>query len=311
MKKQARGHSAFCARVERTLALNRKAGLNFPGVFMEVTGREMRNDALRLEFYDGPLFHDGRGELSWVALGVLADLVLGGVTRLQGGTRRRPATVHLALQMSGAPVVGDLVAEAQFVQHMQRTRVEQALSTGTIRAGRTLIAHGSGAFVMLDLPSGAEQVTRPWVPEALARERLEPVQFDANEAEAIAMCRRAETAASRAHPFIEHFWCGIPKARADGADLDVEVTAHLGNRVRHVHGGVLLGTAAYVASAAGHSTARLSNISAYFVSPGLPPRLKVRARVVHQGRSLAVVRTQIIGANGKLVLEATSQHAAG
>ncbi len=170
MKNQARGHSTLCARVERTLRLNRKAGLNFPGVFMEVTGREMRNDALRLEFYDDPLFHDGRRELSWVPLGVLADRVLGGVTRQQGGPSRRPATVHLALQMSGAPVVGDLVADAQFVHYTQRTRVTQALSTGTIRAGKTLIAHGSGAFVMLDLPTGAEQVTRLWVPEALPRE---------------------------------------------------------------------------------------------------------------------------------------------
>jgi acyl-coenzyme A thioesterase PaaI-like protein len=311
MKTDTRGHSALCARVERTLALNRKAGLNFPGVFMEVNGREMRDDALRLEFYDDPVFHDGRGELSWVAVGVLADLVLGGVTRMRGGTTRRPATVHLALQMSGAPVVGDLVADAHFAGYMERTRVTQALSSGTIRAGKTVIARGSGAFVLLDLPAGAEQVTRPWVPEALAREPLEPVAFDASEAEAIAACQRAEGAASRRHPFIEHFWCGIPKPRDGGADLDIDVKAHLGNRVRHVHGGVLLGTAAYVACAATHSTARLSNISAYFVSPGLPPRLEVRSRLVQQGRNLAVVRTQILRPDGKLVLEATSQHAAG
>jgi acyl-coenzyme A thioesterase PaaI-like protein len=310
MKNPTQGQSALCARVERTLALNRKAGLNFPGVFMEVTGRELRHDGLRLEFYDDRLFHDGRGEISWVALGVLADLVLGGVARQQGGTTRRPATVHLALQMSGAPVVGDLVAEARFVGYTARTRTTQALSTGTIRAGETLIAHGSGAFVLLDLAPGAEQVTRLWVPEALAREPLEAVAFDAHEAEAIAVCQRAEAAASRKHPFIEHFWCGIPKKRDGGADLDVEVTAHLGNRVRHAHGGVLLGTAAYVAAAAAHSKARLSNISAYFVSPGLPPRLKVRSRVVQQGRNLAVVRTQIVRPDGKLVLEATTQHAA-
>jgi acyl-coenzyme A thioesterase PaaI-like protein len=278
---------------------------------MEVTGRELRHDDLRLEFYDDPLFHDGRGELSWVALGVLADLVLGGVARRQGGPTRRPATVHIALQMSGAPVIGDLVAEARFAGYTARTRATQALSIGTIRTGQTLIAHGSGAFVLLDLAPGAEQVTRPWVPDALAREPLEPVAFDDNEAEALAACRRAEAAATRRHPFIEHFWCGIPNAREGAADLDVEVTAHLGNRVRHAHGGVLLGTAAYVAAAATHSTARLSNISAYLVSPGLPPRLKVRARVVQQGRNLAVVRTQIVRADGKLVLEATSQHAAG
>jgi acyl-coenzyme A thioesterase PaaI-like protein len=310
MNRLSRGQSAFCARVERTLALNRKAGLNFPGVFMEVTGREVRDDALRLEFYDDPLFHDGRGESSWVALGVLADLALGGVTRIKGGPTRRPATVHLAMQMSGAPVVGDLVADAQFVKFTERTHVTQALSTGTIHSGDTLIAHASGAFVLLDLAKGAEQVTRPWVPPELAREPLEPVEFDQAEAEALAMCARAEAAASRKHPFIEHFWCGIPEVHADGADLTVEVTAHLGNRVRHVHGGVLLGAAAYVASAATRSTKRLSNISAYFVSPGLPPRLQVRSRLVQQGRNFSVVRTQIVRPDGKLVLETTSQHAA-
>jgi hypothetical protein len=94
MKKLLRGHPAVCARVERALALNRQAGLNFPGVFMEVAGHEKRNDALGLEFYDDPLFYDGRGELSRVAVGVLADRVLGGVTRVQGGTTRRPATVR-------------------------------------------------------------------------------------------------------------------------------------------------------------------------------------------------------------------------
>jgi hypothetical protein len=52
MKKLLRGQSAPCARVERTLASNRKAGLNFPGVFMEVTVRKKRNDALTFEFYD-------------------------------------------------------------------------------------------------------------------------------------------------------------------------------------------------------------------------------------------------------------------
>jgi acyl-coenzyme A thioesterase PaaI-like protein len=88
------------------------------------------------------------------------------------------------------------------------------------------------------------------------------------------------------------------------------VTPHLGNRVAHVHGGVLLGAAASVASAAVPARMRLSNISSWFVSPGLPPRLEVRSEVLQHGRNLAVVRTQILGASGKLVLETTSQHIA-
>jgi acyl-coenzyme A thioesterase PaaI-like protein len=70
------------------------------------------------------------------------------------------------------------------------------------------------------------------------------------------------------------------------------------------------GTAARVAKAALPGNMRVLNISAWFVRPGLGPRLNVRSNVVQQGRDLAVVRTQILGASGKLVLETTSQHAA-
>src|SRR6478752_4505479 len=62
------GNSAICARVERTLAINRKAKLNFPGVFMDVIGHELDEDRIRLQFYDDPLFREGRGEVSWVAV---------------------------------------------------------------------------------------------------------------------------------------------------------------------------------------------------------------------------------------------------
>jgi acyl-coenzyme A thioesterase PaaI-like protein len=76
-----------------------------------------------------------------------------------------------------------------------------------------------------------------------------------------------------------------------------------------VHGGMLLGMAVQVAGAAVPGRA-LSNISAWFVRPGDGPRLKVRSKVVQQGRTLAVVRTQVTSNEGKLVLVCTSQHIA-
>jgi acyl-coenzyme A thioesterase PaaI-like protein len=310
MKTASSGYSALCARVERTLTINRKAKLNFPGVFMDVIGHELDEDRIRLEFYDDPIFRDGRDEVSWVAVGVLADLALGGVTRPRGGPGVRPATVHIALQMSGAPVRGDLAVDARFLMFSQRTRASQALSTATIMTGDTVLAGCSGAFVMLDLPAGQEQFPRPWLPEGAADEAVGPIELDDNERQAVAMCKRAADAATSEHPFIEHFWCGIPEAREGVAGLDIEVAPHLGNRIGHVHGGVLLGTVARVASAAVRGDMRVSNLSAYFLSPGLAPRLHVRSEVVQQGRSLAVVRSSVRGADGKLVLEATSQHIA-
>jgi len=90
----------------------------------------------------------------------------------------------------------------------------------------------------------------------------------------------------------------------------VPVSPHLGNRSGHIHGGMLLGMAMQVAGAALAPTMALSNISAWFVKPGQGPRVKVRSKVVQQGRTLAVVRTQITNTEGRLVLEATSQHIA-
>ena len=306
--KTTRGRSALYARVERALALNRKAQLNFPGLFMDLTGRLTGDDGIALELSGDPTFRNAAGEPNWLALGVLVDVALGAVTRLRAGPEMRPATVRLDMQMTGAPGPGAVVADASFVSFSENTKISHALTAAVIRAGDAVIAHATGAFVMFDLPGGATQGQLPWLPEELASAAPEAVEFDDQERAALKACRRAEAAATETHPFIDHFWCGIPSVREDKASLDVAVTPHLGNRVGQVHGGVLLGMAARVASAAVPSDMRLSNITAWFVSPGLPPRLKVRSTVVQRGRTLAVVRTRITGAESKLVLDVTSQH---
>ena len=56
--------------------------------------------------------------------------------------------------------------------------------------------------------------------------------------------------------------------------------------------------------------ALLANLSAWFTGPGRGGNLIARSRVVHAGRSLAVVRTEITAEDGSRVLEATSAHAA-
>jgi acyl-coenzyme A thioesterase PaaI-like protein len=212
--------------------------------------------------------------------------------------------------MTGASTREHLGAQGRFVALSEQARVTQVLSSATIESGGTLIAHVSGAFALFDLPEGRTEMPCGWLPEGFQPEPLEAITFDAGEREALQRCERAEAAATEAFPFIEHFWCGIPQANEGTAHLTIDVTPHLGNRVGHVHGGLLFGTAARVASAAAPGDMRLSNISAWFVSPGLGPRLEVRSSVVQRGRSLALVRTQIMGPSGKLVLETTSQHVA-
>lgn len=308
LTRAARPPSALSRRVERTLRLNRLAKLNFPGIFLDLTGRQVGPDGVRLECADNPAFRDAAGELSLCALGVLADVTLGAATRIKSGPSARPATVHLALQLTGAPVQGDVAAFAQFASYAERVHARQALSTATLTAGETLLGHASGAFMMLDLPEGTTQTPYPWLTQELLDTPLDAAELDERERSALRACARAENAASAEHPFIDHFWCGVPTATRGKARLTIGVTPHLGNRVGHVHGGILFGAAGIVAGAAAGDGMRLSNLSAWFLSPGQGPRLNVRSSVVHQSRNLAVVRTQIVGAEGRLVLEATSQH---
>ena len=310
MKKNTSGPSALCTRVARALALNRRAKLNFPGLFMDLSGHQVGDDGIALKIADDPVLRDAAGEINWTALGVLVDVALGAVTRVKAGPAMRPATVQLQMQMTGASTRGDVGTHAQFIAFSEDAGIKQCFSSATITAGEALVAHASGAFVMLDLPPGTTQRAHPWVADELRELPLDPIELDPAELEAVDACRRAESAASDAHPFIERFWCGIAKASEGKARLTVKVTPHLGNRVGHVHGGVLLGMAAQVACAAVPASMRLSNIAAWFVSPGLGPRLTVRSKIVQQGRNLAVVHTQIVSATGKLVLEVTSQHVA-
>ena len=300
--------SALCERVERTLLISREAKLAFPGVFMRINGRETGDGAATLMFKDDLTFRNRSGELDWCALCALVDALLGTVSDMKTGPRVRPATAHVELQMTGASTRGDLVVEARFVAFSETSRVRQSLVSAAVKSGETLVGHASAACVLLALTEDRARVPWPWLPEGFRLEARDSMAFDANELLALEACELAEAAATEAHPFIEHFWCGIPQANEGKAHLRVRVTPHLGNRIGHVQGGLLLGMAVKVANAAAPEDMRLSNVSAYFVSPGVGPVVDVHSQLTQRGRSLATVRTQILGGSGKVVLETTSQH---
>jgi acyl-coenzyme A thioesterase PaaI-like protein len=77
-----------------------------------------------------------------------------------------------------------------------------------------------------------------------------------------------------------------------------------------VQGGISFGMAAACACAAVPSTMMLSNVSAWYISPGHGKSLTVKSRVVHAGRSIAVVRTEVKNATGERVLETVTHHVA-
>jgi len=299
-------------RLLRTLAANRHHQVHFPGIFMGLEGRTRGRDQLVLEFDDGAWCRDANGEVALPALGVLLDTTLGAATRMHAGEKRQHATVHIEAHFTGAPAHGHLRARSQFMGFSTDTALPHGMSRATVTAGREPAVHASGAFVILDLPEGAPQRPPSWMRDntAPAPEPLDLDTLEGHEREILEACERAERAVTEGHSFVDHFWGGAAHAVEGGARLIVPVTPHLGNRVGNVHGGILFGIAARVANAAAPASMRLSNISAWFVSPGRGEALEVRSTLVHAGRNLAVVRTEILGDSGRRVLEVTTQHVA-
>jgi acyl-coenzyme A thioesterase PaaI-like protein len=134
--------------------------------------------------------------------------------------------------------------------------------------------------------------------------------LDPAEREILRICDAALAKASPQVSFIQHLWGGVPRRSARGASHRVAIGPHIGNRVGHVQGGALFGLAAVTARAAAPATMMLSNVSAWYISPGRGAALSIRSRVVHAGRTISVVRTEIKNPAGERVLEALSHHIA-
>ncbi len=293
----------------RAFALNREGALNFPGAFMGLESRRAGRKCVAFEFDDGVWCRDANGDLNLPAVGFLVDTALGSAARLPTSAKYRVATVHLKMQFTGAPASGHVVAHAGYLGECAQAPLRQALSSATLMAGRTVVAHADAAFALFEMPPGSRRIALPWMRGALPKQK--PPKIDAlenHESQVLKRFDHAAQAATRDVPFIEHFWCGTPLARQGKAHLTVAVSPHLGNRSGNVHGGMLVGMAAQVANAAAPATMRLSNVSAWFISPGRGPKLRVRSEVVQAGRSFALVRTEILSAQGKRVIEAISQH---
>lgn len=109
--------------------------------------------------------------------------------------------------------------------------------------------------------------------------------------------------------FIRRFWGYEPHHVEGGASCSVKNGPHIGNRVGHVQGGVLLGLAATTACAALTPHWMLTGVSAWYISPGEGRTLKVKSKIVHHGRLTSVVRTQVTGKNNRRVLEVMTTHA--
>jgi acyl-coenzyme A thioesterase PaaI-like protein len=178
----------------------------------------------------------------------------------------------------------------------------------SITCGGELACYGTGAFMALAPPPGVTM--HPVVTERAAEvPGLGEAEFDEEERAIIARADAALAAVSPGASFIEGFWGYQPVRTIDGAGCVMKNGAHVGNRVGHMQGGLLVGLAATTARAALPDPWTLASVSAAFVSPGEGASLEANATIAHQGRETAVTRTGVTGIGGRKVLEVLTTHA--
>lgn len=292
-------------RVLGALAANRTPGFHFAGHFFGVSFDRMAPRAARVSLEAGPHTRGPRGDAHIAVVAMLADITLGTCIRAAlGSSSQRLATVSLHLQLTGAPLSGRLEGEGNFEGFQEQAASAQGLGRFALRGNGTLAAYGSGAFMPLAPPAGTTM--HPVLSAEKSQGELAEDELDAGELAILDRATRAMAADERS--FVDAFLGIDARREVRDARGSMPNGPHVGNRVGHAQGGLLVGFGATTAGEALGQGWRLSAASAWFVSPGEGPELRAQSAVWHQGRDTAVVRTEIFGENERRVLEMVSAH---
>ncbi|ANN76476.1 hypothetical protein BAU07_04520 [Bordetella flabilis] len=300
-------------RVLRAIERGRAHGFHFPGNFLGISFDRVTVEHSVVSLRAQDLATSRDGTIDPTALGVFADLALAASVRAALPSDTRLATVNMQLQLTCAPCLGPLQADSSFHGYVQGAAGRQAISRVTVRSGAHELALGTATFMVLDLPPGTPiPFLAPMEAEADDLPLLDPgADLRADER---AIFERAATAL-RDSPadgdFCRHFWGYRARAHDSGATGTLANGPHIGNRVGHVQGGVLLGYAEATARAALPQGWVLTSITATYVSPGEGAELMAEARLVHRGRATAVVGVQLGTATGRRVLEVLTTYSLG
>ena len=312
MKNTDNDNQSMLEHVNRTLAANRRPGLHFPAHFLGFHSRGINKAGAELALQYGPHCANVDGSINIAAIAALADMGLSVAMRAHLGEMQRMATLTLHLQFTGATAHNELHAKTRFDGFFREASAIQGRSIGALYSSGELICQASGTFASPPVPAGIKLVPIAWdnAPFAPDRPLLVASHMDATERSSIARAKAALRARSRHGSFIEHFWGQTARRlKSGGASNTVRLGAHTGNRVGHVHGGVLFGMAAGTAVAALPPEYVLTGASAWYVSAGMGDRLHLRSAVLQKGRTIGVVQTRVTDQNRRIVLEMVTSHA--
>ena len=248
------------------------------------------------------------GQLDIGAFALLTDFALAATIRATHAPHQRLATVSMNMELTGAPLTGRLEAVSHFRGFVREGKGPVGKAEVVVSQNEKTVCIGTGAFMALDPPANVKLHPVPH------RKRTDPPIHTVSEEdlghEEKKILKTADSALAHPNPsFIEAFWGYRPHKTESGAYCTMHNGPHVGNRVGHAQGGVLLGLAASTANATLPATWRLSGVSGWFLRPGEGSELKARSAIVHHGRLTALVHTQVKNPEGSTVIEVMTTHA--
>jgi acyl-coenzyme A thioesterase PaaI-like protein len=292
--------------VLRGIARNRVPGLHFPGNLLGLSFEHITStdSLLNLE----PDLHclNADGQMNFGALALLADIAMAGTVRANLEPTTRLGTVNLSLQFCGAPATGRLEARASFDGFFRQGAGRLGVTRCVVSNESGDVCTGTGTFMMLVPPKDVVLY-----PIQFRRQGDEETSLPPNESltpDERAIVERADAALDGGVGFLDRFWGYTTRRNDQGARGTMKNGPHVGNRVGHAQGGILLGFAAASAVAALPENWMLAAITAAYISPGEGEVLHAKSRIVHHGRLTSVIHTQIKGKNQRVVLDVTSNH---
>lgn len=295
----------------RAIALNRIPGYSFCGNFFDFSYDSADQDHSIVHIRPEAQSVDATGQIHTVVQAILADMGLATCLRYNIGDRHRTATVSLSLQFTGTVPTGTLVATSYSQAHLKGVQGRQGISQTRLTCGKELVAIGSAAFMILPMPEGTILPPVPWVSQKPpANPSLDLASLNDKEQWVLHRVRESVSACEKTgQNFLSHFLTLAPQFTQGGAIAEVENGPHIGNRVGHVQGGIILAIGMVCASAALGEEWLLSGVTATYISPGEGDMIRAQAVIVHQGRMTAVVKTSVKSGSGKVALEVLSTHA--
>ena len=295
--------SPAVAQVLRGMALNRTPGWNFPGHFLALSFDEVAPHRAELSLDQGPHCEGERGGLALAAACVLADVAMAAALRHEAGFTRRMATVHMSLSFPGLPLRGRVYASSTAQGQSAGTHAAQLFTQVALRAQDGIGCIGTGSFLALGTEGLARMPMHRRTDGPVPAPPLRAADLGAEERRVL---QRAQEADDGRPGFLHRFWGLLPE-RADGSGAECALPAglHVGNRVGHVQGGILLALAAQTCQAAAGPGWALSQVSGWYLAAGLGD-LRAIATPLHSGSRTACMRCETRDGNGRLLMHAVA-----